>query len=95
MISKYPIDLSGLSTEQRNLALLRIGIMAELDAINLYEQLAASTEDEKLKKVFLDVAREEKEHVGEFETLLLAGDQEQVEMMKEGKKEVEDIIKDK
>jgi len=41
-------------------------IIAELDAINLYLQLAPSIEDEKVRKVFEDVALEEKTHVGEF-----------------------------
>lgn len=39
---------------------IRIAIIAELDAINFYEQLARSVKDEKIKKVFLDIAREEK-----------------------------------
>jgi len=50
---------------------LRIAIMAELEAINLYEELAEQIEDEGIRKVFLDIAREEKTHVGEFLQLLL------------------------
>jgi len=46
--------------------ILRVGVIAELDAINLYEQMAAMTENKDIKKVLLDIAREEKEHVGEF-----------------------------
>lgn len=44
---------------------------AELDAISLYEQLAALTKDRQIKKTLLDIAKEEKTHVGEFEALLL------------------------
>jgi rubrerythrin len=40
----------------------------------------------------LDVAKEEKEHVGEFQTLLLRLDKELVEEMEEGRKEVEELI---
>jgi rubrerythrin len=40
----------------------------------------------------LDVAKEEKEHVGEFQTLLLRLDKQQVEEMEEGRKEVEDLV---
>jgi len=47
------------------------------------------TEDENLKEILLDVAREEKTHVGEFQTLLLKRDPEQVEEMEKGRKEVE------
>ena len=69
----------------------RIGMIAELDAVNLYEQLAAIVDDEKFKKVLLDIAKEEKTHLGEFQALLLEKDKEQVKELKEGKKEVEEL----
>ena len=46
--------------------ILRVGMIAELDAISLYEQLAAMTDRADIKKVFLDIAREEKTHVENF-----------------------------
>jgi rubrerythrin len=70
---------------------LRLAIIAELDAISLYEQMARLTEDERIKKVFLDVAREEKAHVGEFMALLLELDPEQVRELKDGFEEVEEM----
>lgn len=76
---------------KNDLQILRLGLLAELDAISLYEQLAENTSDPKIKKVLMEVAREEKEHVGEFQALLLERDPEQVEEMEEGKKEVEEI----
>ncbi len=91
MLSKIPIDLSRIKKEDTDTEILRAGVIAELDAINLYEQMAAMTDNEKLKKVLLAVAREEKEHVGEFQTMLLEKDKEQVEEMEEGKKEVEEM----
>ncbi|RLG46970.1 MAG: rubrerythrin, partial [Thermoproteota archaeon] len=71
--------------------ILRAGIIAELDAINLYEQMAAATENEKIKRILLDIAKEEKTHVGEFLALLLKLDEEQVKELEEGKKEVEEL----
>jgi rubrerythrin len=71
--------------------ILRAGIIAELDAINLYEQMAAMTGNEHIKKILLDIAKEEKTHVGEFQALLLREDREQVEQLEEGKKEVEEL----
>jgi rubrerythrin len=68
-------------------------MIAELDAVNLYEQLAAATENEVIKEVLLEVAREEKTHVGEFQTLLLKEDTEQVKELEKGRKEVEEILK--
>ncbi|MEM3609232.1 MAG: ferritin family protein, partial [Candidatus Bathyarchaeia archaeon] len=64
---------------------------AELDAVSLYEQLAAVTKNETIKKVLFEVAREEKTHVGEFQALLLKEDAEQVKELEKGKKEVEEI----
>lgn len=91
MLSKIPTKEENLSKEQLNTELLRAGILAELDAINLYEQMAATTDDENLKKVFMAVAKEEKEHVGEFQTMLLERDSEQIEELRKGKEEVEEI----
>jgi rubrerythrin len=41
--------------------------------------------------MLLDIAKEEKTHVGGFQTLLLAFDQEQAKELEEGKKEVEEL----
>ncbi|MFB6075941.1 MAG: ferritin family protein [Candidatus Aenigmatarchaeota archaeon] len=92
MLAKFPIDLDKVDAEYTDKEILRAGLIAELDAINFYEQLAEKTENKIIKKVLLDVAKEEKEHVGEFETLLLKEDPEQVEEMEEGKEEVEEMM---
>ena len=39
--------------------------------------MASLTDNNDLKKVLLDIAKEEKEHVGEFQYLLLKYDEEQ------------------
>jgi len=88
MLAKFPTDGKGITKKVLDRQLLRLGIIAELDAIDLYEQLAAATSDKKIKAVFLDVAREEKTHVGEFMTLLLDVDKEQLREIESGKKEV-------
>ncbi len=91
MLSEIPINLSKVSKEDLDTEIMRAGVIAELDAINLYEQMAAMANDENLKKVLLAIAREEKEHVGEFQALLLNADKEQVKEMEDGKKEVEEL----
>ncbi len=93
MLSKLPINLDKIKQENIDKEILRAGIFAELDAINLYEQMAAMTKDELLKEVLLDIANEEKEHVGEFQTLLLQKDKEMAERMKEGEEEVKEMTK--
>lgn len=91
MLSQEPIDLDKVSKEDIDKEILRLGVIAELDAINLYEQLAAKTKNKKIKEVFLDIAKEEKTHVGEFQTLLLEFDKEQVEELEKGKQEVNEM----
>jgi len=93
MLSKIPIDLKKIKEEDIDKEILRAGLIAEYDAINLYEEMAAMTKNKNIKKVLLEVAKEEKEHVGEFQTLLLRLDREQVEEMEGGKKEVEEMLK--
>jgi len=43
-----------------------------------------------IRKILLEIAREEKTHVGEFQALLLKEDKEQQKELEEGKKEVEE-----
>ncbi len=91
MLSQIPTNLQKLSKETLDSEILRAGIIAELDAINLYEQMAALAQNPILKKVLLDIAKEEKTHVGEFQAMLLKLDAEQVSELAAGKKEVEEI----
>jgi rubrerythrin len=92
MLSQIPIKLEKVSKKFLDREILRLAVIAELDAISLYEQLAAATENEKIKKILLDVAKEEKTHVGEFQTLLLKEDKQQVEELEHGREEVEEIL---
>jgi rubrerythrin len=92
MMSQIPVDFSKLKQEDLNKEILRTAIIAELDAVNLYEQLAALTENEHIRAVLMEVAREEKTHVGEFQTMLLRLDQEQVQELEHGKEEVEELV---
>lgn len=91
MLSKDGIDMSKVKKEDLNKEILRLGMIAELDAVSLYEQLAAMTDDQHIKNVLLDVAKEEKTHVGEFQALLLKLDNEQVQELEHGKKEVDEL----
>ena len=79
MLEEKPIKLEKVEEKFLDREILRLAIIAELDAVTLYEQLAAATENKAIREVLLDVAKEEKTHVGEFQTLLLRVDPEQVE----------------
>ena len=66
MMSSIPFHLERIKQGDVDKEILRAGIIAELDAINLYEQMAALTGDKHIRETLLDIAREEKTHVGEF-----------------------------
>ncbi len=95
MLSKIPLDLEKIKKEDLDKQILRVGMIAELDAVSLYEQMAAMTQNENIKKVLFDIAKEEKTHLGEFQSLLLKEDKEQERELKEGKKEVGELTKEK
>ncbi|MEM3407942.1 MAG: ferritin family protein [Candidatus Micrarchaeia archaeon] len=88
MMSKIPIKLDKVNKKDIDKEILRAGIIAELDAINLYEQMAALAQDKNIKAILLDIAKEEKTHVGEFQRLLLNRDKQQAEELEKGKEEV-------
>lgn len=95
MLSKIPIDINKIKQEDLDREILRASIIAELDAINLYEEMANMTDNNNLKAVLLDIAREEKTHVGEFQTMLLRLDEEQMIELEKGREEVEELTENK
>jgi len=92
-MSQIPIKIEKVEEKLLDREILRVAIIAELDAVSLYEQLAAVASNKNIKKVLLEVAKEEKTHVGEFQALLLKEDAEQVKELEKGKKEVEELTK--
>jgi uncharacterized linocin/CFP29 family protein len=93
VLSKHPLDLPpGRKLSREEVAdALRLSIIAELDAVSLYLQLARAIEDERVRRVFEDIAREEKTHIGEFLAVLKSLDPEQVEELKAGASEVAEL----
>ena len=91
MFSKIPIDLDRIPEDATDAEILRTGIAAEIDAINLYEQMAFMTSDVDITELLLDIAEEEKTHLGEFETLLFNFDEQQAKELLEGQEEVEEM----
>ena len=93
MLSLIPLSLDKIKKEDLDKQILRVGIIAELDAINLYEQMSALTTAENIRTILLDVVKEEKTHVGEFQALLLEIDKEQERELNGGGKEVAGLEK--
>ncbi|HVP16343.1 MAG TPA: ferritin family protein [candidate division Zixibacteria bacterium] len=91
MMSKTPVELGKVGRRERDMEIMRTAIVAELDAISLYQQLASQTDNVSMKKVLLHVAREEKTHFGEFQEMLLRTDGEQVQELDKAKEEVREL----
>jgi rubrerythrin len=72
---------------------VRFMVAAEYEAVQLYMQLAESTDDKLAKEVLIDIADEERVHAGEFLRLLkhLAPDEEK--FYEEGEEEVNEMAK--
>jgi rubrerythrin len=70
---------------------IRQAIAAEEEAVHLYEAIVDVIDDALAKKVFQDIANEEKVHIGEFQELLqrIVGDEEH--WINEGVEEVEEM----
>lgn len=81
-------------TEEELIRAIRFMISAEYEAIQLYMQLAESTDSKLAKAVLEDIADEERVHAGEFLRLLkeLASDEEG--FYKEGYEEVKEMIEE-
>lgn len=79
-------------TDQELIRSIRFMISAEYEAIQLYMQLAESTDNKLAIEVLTDIANEERVHAGEFLRLLkeLAPDEEK--FYAEGAEEVEEEI---
>jgi rubrerythrin len=79
-------------TEEELIRAIRFMIAAEYEAIQLYMQLAESTDNNLAIEVLKDIANEERTHAGEFLRLLkeLAPDEEKY--YSEGAEEVEEEI---
>ena len=80
-------------TDEELVRAIRFMVAAEYEAIQLYTQLAESTDNVLAVEVLNDIANEERVHAGEFLRLLreLAPNEEQ--LYAKGAKEVEEKLK--
>ncbi len=91
MFARNPVNNDSIKGDEiKNV--IRLAMIAELDAINFYLQVANKVEDEKVKKVFEDIAKEEAVHFGEFLELLKELDPSFMPLVEEGMKEVKELL---
>jgi len=72
---------------------IRFMVAAEYEAVQMYMQLAESTDNKLAEVVLKNIADEERVHAGEFLQLLDELDPNEKELYAKGTKEVEDEIK--
>jgi rubrerythrin len=77
-------------THEELIRAIRFTIAAEYEAIQIYMQLADCIDNQLAKEVLIDIADEERVHVGEFIRLLYELDPKEKDFYQEGAKEVEE-----
>ena len=73
-------------TQEELVRAIRFMVAAEYEAIQLYLQLAESTDHALAREVLRDIADEERVHAGEFLRLLHELDPEEREFYREGER---------
>lgn len=81
-------------TEEELVRAIRFMVAAEYEAIQIYMQLAESTDNELAAMVLRDIADEERVHAGEFLRLLKELDPDEEKFYAEGADEVEEMIEE-
>ncbi len=79
-------------TREELVRAIRFMIAAEYEAVQLYQQVAESTNHKLAQQVLLDIANEEKEHAGEFLRLLHELDPEEQKFYDSGDTEVQEMM---
>lgn len=79
-------------TKEELVRAIRLSIADEYEAIQLYEQIANSTDNKEAIKILEEIADDEKVHVGNFLKLLYILDPVEKELYKEGYQETVDLL---
>ena len=81
-------------TKQELIRAIRFMVAAEYEAIQLYMQLAESTDEKLAIDVLTEIADEERVHAGEFLRLLKELEPDEEKFYAEGSEEVEEKIEE-
>lgn len=79
-------------TDEELIRAIRFMVAAEYEAVQLYMQLAESTDNALAQDVLRDIADEERVHAGEFLRLLYELSPDEQSFYAEGAEEVEEMI---
>ncbi len=81
-------------TKSELIRAIRLDIAAEHEAVHIYMAHADATDNEMARAVLIDIANEEREHIGEFQRLLLELAPDEHDFVASGVEEVEEIIEE-
>ena len=73
---------------------LRLNLAAEQEAIHLYQAHADATDNDLARAVLLDIADEEREHVGEFQRLINILVEDEEKLLADGAAEVDELAEE-
>jgi rubrerythrin len=95
---EFGTPFSGLAkekklTKEELIRAIRFMVAAEYEAIQIYMQLAESTDNKLAQEVLKDIADEERVHAGEFLRLLKELAPDEQKFYEEGAEEVDEEIK--
>jgi rubrerythrin len=78
-------------THHELLRALRLSLSAEEEAVHIYEAIADACENKFVSSVLRDIANEERVHKGEFQRVIEILAPDEIEFMKKGAEEVDEI----
>lgn len=78
-------------TDSELIRALRLNLAAEEEAVHEYMSHADATDNELAKKVLIDIANEERVHVGEFQRLICILAKDEDALLAEGAEEVDEM----
>jgi hypothetical protein len=64
-------NLAGVAPEDLDKEILKAAVLAELETINMYEQLAEMTRSRELRTTILDVIRNKRMQTGELQAQMM------------------------
>jgi len=94
---EFGTPFSGLAndrklTDSELVRAIRFMVAAEYEAVQLYMQLAESTDDKLAQEVLTDIADEERVHAGEFLRLLKQLAPDEQKLYDKGTEEVQELM---
>lgn len=81
-------------THEELVRAIRFSIASEFEAIQLYEEIAESIDNEKAKKLLEEITEDEKVHAGNFLHLMKLLAPDEVDSYIDGTEEAKEIIGD-